>query len=399
VKKLFLFVLLLFASGCATAPRIKSTGIEKPLEEKLTWSSHKERPSWTINEPYSEGEFLLFVGLSDKLDTEKKSRDNALSSAITNVVKFIGTDTKSRFERIQTAHGLSTDILDPTITTQKLEDQLSKALTRQIKARDWYLEKWKAKYRSYSEDYFLVYALCLVPKAEIDKIIQEQIVYQQKVGTAAEAANKKLVEINSSLLETKQKKISEYTERISALNQVLKPAIELKTEVDAYEELAPISKKVEAVINELQSGIEKARERYKKTVAINLTSQDLGSDAVKVTITELASKLAEKGYEAVIVESTETNQLRNKASKLIIGTLSAEYMGNRIELPGGKVMKSLEQTRATIEVKVIDVETDTAVTSKNVSEKDFGKSLSESKEKALKKAAGSTAEYISNQLK
>jgi len=394
-----LLILLLFFTGCATIPKGKMVTKEKPIKENITWCSHKERPGWTVKEPYSEGEFLLFVGLSDKFATEKEARDDAQRMAINNVVKYIGVDVKDKFQKIQTSYGLSSEIIDPTIATKKVEEQLSQAVARKVKAREWYIEKWERKYKTYSEYYYSVFVLCQVPQEEPDKVIQEQLEHQREILQVARSGNDKLAELNNRLLDAKQTPSSEFDTKSSVLHQVIKDANELKSKLSVHSELSSISEKVESVINESQIELDKMKEQLSKRIAVNIISLKVSPSKVKIAETELITKLTKNGYEAISVETTSSDMLRNRVSKLISGTLSTEYLGDKIELPDGKTMDYDPGYRTQIDIRIIDVNSNTAIASKNESQKDFGKTKDEAEEKAIKKVAGKVAEYIIKELK
>lgn len=399
LNRTFAFLIGCFVfSGCATTPKGRVSPVEKPIEEKLIWSSQDRRPEWSINEPYSEGEFLLFVGLSDKLETEKEAREDAQQAAINNVVKYIGVDVKDKFQKIQTSYGLSTDIIDPAVATRRLEEHLSAAVARKVKAREWYIERWKWKYRTHSQYCYSVFVLCQVPKEEPDKVIQEQIKRQQEILEAAKSANDKLAELNNRLLDAGQMASSEYDRKSHILNQVIKEANELKSKLTVYSELSAISEKVESVINGAQNELDKMKEQVSKRIAVNITSLKVDASKIKIAETELINKLTEKGYEAILVESTESGQLKNKVSKLMSGTLSTEYLGDKIELPGGKIVDYVPRYRAQIDIRIIDVNSDTSIASKNESQEDFGKTKDEAEEKAIKKVINDISEYIIEKL-
>lgn len=154
----------LFLAGCASTGKKAVSPAPEP-DEKIIWSSHDKRPGWTVTEPALEGDNLVFVGLSGKYATEREARDDAQSHAISNVVKYLGTFVQSKFERIQTTHGLASEITDPTNITRRLENQLSKAFATRVKPQEWYMEKWQNKLK---ETHYVVYVKAGVPRSVID---------------------------------------------------------------------------------------------------------------------------------------------------------------------------------------------------------------------------------------
>jgi len=238
-----------------------------------------------------------------------------------------------------------------------------------------------------------------VPQEEHDKVIQEQLEHQREILQVARSGNDKLAELNNRLLDAKQTPSSEFDTKSSVLHQVIKDANELKSKLSVHSELSSISEKVESVINESQIELDKMKEQLSKRIAVNIISLKVSPSKVKIAETELITKLTKNGYEAISVETTSSDMLRNRVSKLISGTLSTEYLGDKIELPDGKTMDYAPGYRTQIDIRIIDVNSNTAIASKNESQKDFGKTKDEAEEKAIKKVAGKVAEYIIKELK
>ncbi|MCK4908470.1 MAG: hypothetical protein KAS70_01095 [Planctomycetes bacterium] len=153
-------------SGLNTTPMAASAG------EKLVATSHDKRPAWTYREPGNEKGTFFFVGLSGKYATEKLGREDAQRSSITNVVRFMGTTVKDNFQRLTTAHGLSSDIVDPTVATRRFEQQLNNAMARRVKVKEYYIEQWENKLK---ERYFVAFALSTVPQKSIDQVYEATI--------------------------------------------------------------------------------------------------------------------------------------------------------------------------------------------------------------------------------
>ena len=179
MKKMILTGVILTAMsgmmlGCKSAsPEAKPIDVAPQVGEKLIWSSHDQRPGWTVNEPATkEGNFYL-VGLSGKYATEKEGRDDAHRTAVNNVVKYIGTFAQDKFQQITTSHGLTSEIVDPTRAVRDFQEQLSSAFASHIRTKEWYIEKWEN--RKMKETYHLVYLLAEVPQAAIDKAYEDTL--------------------------------------------------------------------------------------------------------------------------------------------------------------------------------------------------------------------------------
>jgi len=167
--------LLIFLSGCAT------TGIKQPREELFkTWPEH--RPRWITKEPYRREGKLFFVGLSGKFSLEKEAREDALRDAINKVVSYIGVEVKTKFENIQTSYGLSSEIIDPTRITREFEEYFSKAVARRVKAKEWYIQKYRLQKKRTAETFYMVYVLAFVPEKEVSRTINKQIKEQEQMA-------------------------------------------------------------------------------------------------------------------------------------------------------------------------------------------------------------------------
>lgn len=134
--------LFMFTVGCAsTTPTTTSVSTAGP-GETLLWKSATERPGWTIEEPDVDGNIMMFVGISNRYATESGSRDDALRNATSNVVKYMGTMAKDKFEKVATSFGLDSSIVDPTTGTRQYQKQLAANVAKRLKPKKWYLEKW-----------------------------------------------------------------------------------------------------------------------------------------------------------------------------------------------------------------------------------------------------------------
>ncbi|MEW6556272.1 MAG: hypothetical protein AB1349_02850 [Elusimicrobiota bacterium] len=156
-------------AGCATTQEAIKPA--PSVDEKMIWSSHPQRPGWTVSEPAMEDDKLTFVGLSaERVATEKDARDEAHNNAINYVVKYIGTFVDSKIEKIATTYGLSADIVNPTEAKRSRSEQLSTALTTRVKSAEWYLEKYRNKME---EVYYKAFVKASVPKTAIDEAYKD----------------------------------------------------------------------------------------------------------------------------------------------------------------------------------------------------------------------------------
>lgn len=158
---------LMVMAGCANFPA-KSPEIAMPAPasgEQLIWSSGKERPGWTMEEPPTAGGVMSFVGLSENSATEPLSREAASRSATTNAVRYMGTLVKDKFEKARTSFGLASAVEDPTVGVNTYEKQLSVNMANQVKMKSWYTEKWQTP----TGVAYRTYVLATVPEAALQE--------------------------------------------------------------------------------------------------------------------------------------------------------------------------------------------------------------------------------------
>jgi hypothetical protein len=109
---------------------------------------------------------LLFIGVSGKFATEQDARHDALKDAVRYITRYIGTFAKDEFQRILTAYGVSSEIVNSTDVTRKFGEQLSVGLVSQTKVKEYYVEKWQ---KSSDETYWKVYALAHIPTLSVEE--------------------------------------------------------------------------------------------------------------------------------------------------------------------------------------------------------------------------------------
>jgi hypothetical protein len=192
-KWLFCFSLcLIFISGCIFRNTLKSTNQVSKLKlisERIIWSTYPERPEWIVKETYSEGEFLIFVGLSEKHSTEREARDIALRDARDKATQYMGVSVRDEFQRVQKSYGVSSDIINPDTSAKRFEEQFSKAVVRRMKANEWYCEKYELEYiKNITETAWQCFVRANIPKEEVDREIQEAVRKQEELNMSAARA-------------------------------------------------------------------------------------------------------------------------------------------------------------------------------------------------------------------
>jgi hypothetical protein len=334
-----LFALFISLTGCATAPKEKISVAPQPVEEKIIWCQPEKRPDWLEKEPYKEKENLLFIGISDKLATEKDARDNALRAAISRVVGFIGIDVKDKFERLQTSYGLSTDIIDPAIATRRFEEQFSEAVARRVKAKEWYIEKYEVKYkRQPPGTYYLVYVLAFVPEAEINREISSQLGYQEELSKTAKSANDELVRANALIVDADGIAASQPVRAFANYHEATRLVELSKSEVQQYPEIKGIIERADAIASLAK---EKQDELLKDpmvclTVAIYSLAKNAPDKPLTVAVakvgyqdTELASRFSEYMIQEIEEKLTGASELYKVVPQR---TFRDELSRNRISI-------------------------------------------------------------------
>ena len=137
-------LLTVVIGGCAGKKVTQAPTIpQADTGEKLLWSSEANRPAWTLEEPATVNGVMSFVGLSGNFATEQLARDDARRNSVNNVVTYMGTLVKNKFEKASVSFGLESKVTDPTASSRAFEKQLAVNVAKQVKAQKWYLEKWQ----------------------------------------------------------------------------------------------------------------------------------------------------------------------------------------------------------------------------------------------------------------
>jgi hypothetical protein len=179
--------------GCARETTMAPAAVEAASP------SMPERPDWVYNEPSEEDGTLSFVGMSNVHASEQNARKDARRDAINNVVQYLGTMAKTKFEQVTQSYGLSSQIVDPTTAAQQFEKQMSANLAREMKTKTWHPEREK-KSGVWGYKYFV---LAQIPKSSIDnsfrKSLDQNIKKQQE--EAEKAATQKAKEQSENAID------------------------------------------------------------------------------------------------------------------------------------------------------------------------------------------------------
>ena len=146
-----LSVLALFALvGCEKTPQPYSPASQ----------SKPDRPDWAMTEPDDEDGMKHFVGVSAVYSTEQSARDNAYEKATERGVQFLGSFAKGKSLRMAKNFGLKADTINETIGGREFQKQVYGAVSRQLKAKQWYYE--------IKSDGYIYFVLTQVPISVLD---------------------------------------------------------------------------------------------------------------------------------------------------------------------------------------------------------------------------------------
>ena len=158
-----------------------------------------ERPEWVYKPPSEEDGVLSFVGMSKVHAAEQNARKDARRDAINNVIQYLGSMAKTKFEEASQSYGLSSQIVDPTVASNDFVKQISANLARQLKTVDRHPEREK-KSGVWGWKYFV---LTEIPKSSINasfrKSLDQNIDKQQE--EAEKAATQKAKEQSENAIE------------------------------------------------------------------------------------------------------------------------------------------------------------------------------------------------------
>lgn len=274
MKQYIAFLLLLSSilAGCTS-----TNGKPLPIDEKQVWASQEQKPDWIVKELGPKDGNMFFIGLSDKFETEKEARDNAYSHALNNTVKYISTDIKTKTERLIASTGLSSGIIDPTVTARGLEEQLSSAVARRVKPQEWYIEKWERKQGLEKRTYYLVYLLANAPQAEVDRVIAEQINYQNEMISAAKESQEQLVKAKNLVLEADNQASAQPVRAWSRYQDAIKQAGQAGALLAGFPELNRLADESEAFIKSVELKIKLVLDNPETTLAARVLA--LAKDA------------------------------------------------------------------------------------------------------------------------
>jgi len=128
-------------------------------------------PGWTVKETEVQNGRVLFVGLSTKDATQQGARDAAEKHARSRVAAYVGSQISERWQKLSTAYGLSSGVVDPTVAQRGMQEAATNALVSRFKVDEWYVEMWGVKATG-EVQYYIVYGRGSIAEADVDKAIE-----------------------------------------------------------------------------------------------------------------------------------------------------------------------------------------------------------------------------------
>ena len=216
MKKFSLFLvaglamfLLFGCGGGAVQPDIKAAD----TGEELIQTSHPQRPAWTMSVPDAEGGKMFFVGTSDRYKTESSARESAGRGVTEEVVKYMGTLVKKKFEEAKVSYGLEGDAIDPTAAAREFTKQLSTNMAKRVKVKEYYFER----YRNPTGTYFQYFAMGFVPTGEIDKAYKDTV---KNMARDAQKKAQKAKEQNDEFAKSQAEKQADFFKKQAELGLI-----------------------------------------------------------------------------------------------------------------------------------------------------------------------------------
>lgn len=168
--------------GCASSPEKEAAKKRAAALEALKpiQSIPEKRPDWVDSVPITKTE-LAFVGVSNQYATDAEARNAAQNNARNQLVHYYGTLMSDKGRTAKASYGITSDVFDPQIASQELEEYLSEGIAKQIAAKDFYTEVYLTTDTKYA---YKVYALLPIEKKIADAAIKE---YLQNAADAYKA--------------------------------------------------------------------------------------------------------------------------------------------------------------------------------------------------------------------
>lgn len=193
----FAAMLGLMVVGCASSPEKDAAKARAAALEALkpVMTDPEKEPDWVNSVPITNKQ-LAFVGVSNKFATESEARSNAQSDGRNQLVKYYGTLISDRGRTATASYGITSDVFNPQIASQELEEFMAEGLAKGLPAKEFYTETYVTTSSKYA---YKVYVLMIIDKAEADKALkdycsQKAVEYQKQAEAEKDAEKRKQLE-------------------------------------------------------------------------------------------------------------------------------------------------------------------------------------------------------------
>lgn len=193
----FCAILVFIVAGCASSRADKLANKREAALAALdpVRTIPEKRPNWVDKLPITDKQ-LAFVGVSDQYATDSAARDDAQADGRTQLVRYYGTLISEKGRNASSIYGISSDVFDPQIASQELEEFISEGLVQSFSANEFYTEVYVTVDAKTS---YKVYALMLIEKAVADKAAQEYLgkkaeEYRSKAAAEQDAKKREQLE-------------------------------------------------------------------------------------------------------------------------------------------------------------------------------------------------------------
>ena len=174
--------------GCASksekdAAKQRAAALEalKPVQ-----TIPEKRPSWVDSVPITNKE-LAFVGVSNQFATESEARNAAQQDGRYQLVRYYGTLMADKGREAKGTSGLTSDVFDPQIKAQELQEYLAEGIASKITAKEYYTEVYLT---TDVKNAYKVYALMPIEKSVAEKAVKDYLQQQSDAYKAQAAAEK-----------------------------------------------------------------------------------------------------------------------------------------------------------------------------------------------------------------
>ena len=178
-KRVYLTATALIISACINTP---TADYHSCQNDELDWSTSDSEPSWARVEPYYEnGNYYYFTGSSGQHQIEREARVEAEYEARMAFVRSTGIKQSSFEEYLKFSDGLSSKVIDETISYRNTHKQFAEAFLRNSRVVALYVERYsRCQDQLITGSYYEVFAQIQVPKSERQAVQQWRAEQERK---------------------------------------------------------------------------------------------------------------------------------------------------------------------------------------------------------------------------